>query len=103
MIAPPAGMADALATPNRRHMREILQFVAKRPATALLRSRRDGYDASRDGTEITQPEVRMALGRRNEERQAEFWVATQRLPSSPGHVFYQKLNGLLSEAGFDEW
>lgn len=45
----------------------------------------------------------MALGRRNEERQSEFWVATQQLPRSPGHVFYEKLNGLLAEAGFDEW
>jgi len=45
----------------------------------------------------------MALGRRNEERQSEFWVATQHLPVSPGHVFYEKLNGLLAEAGFDEW
>lgn len=45
----------------------------------------------------------MALGRRNDERQGEFWVATQRLPSSPGHVFYDKLNGLLAEAGFDAW
>jgi transposase len=45
----------------------------------------------------------MALGRRNEERQGEFWVATQHLPTSPGHVFYDKLNRLLAEAGFDEW
>lgn len=45
----------------------------------------------------------MALGRRNKERQAEFWVATQQLPTSPGHVFYEKLNGLLAEGGFDEW
>src|SRR5438034_6304075 len=45
----------------------------------------------------------MALGRRNGERQGEFWVATQQLPTSPGHVFYEKLNGLLAEAGFDEW
>jgi transposase len=45
----------------------------------------------------------MALGRRSEERQGEFWVATQQLPLSPGHVFYEKLNGLLAEAGFDEW
>src|SRR5579872_423064 len=45
----------------------------------------------------------MALGRRNGERQAEFWVATQKLPTSPGHVFYEKLNELLAEAGFDEW
>lgn len=45
----------------------------------------------------------MALGRRNDERQSEFWVATQQLPVSPGHVFYRKLNELLAEAGFDEW
>jgi transposase len=45
----------------------------------------------------------MALGRRNEQRQGEFWVATQQLPTSPGHVFYEKLNGLLAEAEFDEW
>lgn len=45
----------------------------------------------------------MALGRRNEERQGELWVATQQLPTSPGHVFYEKLNALFDEAGFDEW
>lgn len=45
----------------------------------------------------------MALGRRNAERQAELWVATQELPTSPGHVFYEKLNRLLAEAGFDGW
>lgn len=45
----------------------------------------------------------MALGRRNHERQGELWVATQGLPSSPGHVFYEKLNCLLAEAGFDAW
>ena len=45
----------------------------------------------------------MALGRRGGERQEEFWVATANLPTSPGHVFYEKLNGLLAEAGFDAW
>jgi len=45
----------------------------------------------------------MALGRRNDERQGEFWVATQHLPVSPGHVFYRKLNELLAAANFDEW
>lgn len=44
----------------------------------------------------------MALGRRKRERQA-LWVATTDLPKSPGHVFYDKLNALLSEAGFDRW
>jgi transposase len=45
----------------------------------------------------------MALGRRDSERQGEFWVPTDRMPRSPGHVFYQKLNRLLAEAGFDRW
>jgi transposase len=41
------------------------------------------------------------------ENQQELWVATQDIPKSPGHPFYQKLNRVLSEAGFDrkvqEW
>ncbi len=45
----------------------------------------------------------MALGRRNAERQGELWVATQELAQSPGHVFYDKLNRLFAEAGFDAW
>ncbi len=43
----------------------------------------------------------MALGRRNEERQQEFWVATQDLAQTPRHVFYDQLNRLLAEADFD--
>ena len=42
----------------------------------------------------------MALGKRKDEQQ-EMWVATTSLPKSPGHVFYQKLNGVLAEAEFD--
>lgn len=45
----------------------------------------------------------MALGRQGGDDQQEFWVATNELPKSAGHAFYQKLNGLLSEAGFDEF
>lgn len=44
----------------------------------------------------------MALGKRKREEQ-ESWVATSDLPTSPGHPFYQKLNGLLAEAGFDAY
>jgi transposase len=29
------------------------------------------------------------------------WVATQELPRSPGHVFYEKLNRLLADGDFD--
>jgi transposase len=46
--------------------------------------------------------VVMALGKRKPEQQG-LWVATTELPKSPGHPFYQKLNGLLAEAGFDKW
>jgi len=43
----------------------------------------------------------MALGRRREEQQQEFWIATSDLPRSEGHIFYRKLNQLLSEVEFD--
>jgi transposase len=45
----------------------------------------------------------MALGRRSREQQEEFWVPRDRMPKSPGHVFYRKLNHVLAEGGFDEW
>ena len=45
----------------------------------------------------------MALGRRKRERQAELWVPSADLPRGPGHPFYEKLNELLAEAGFDEF
>ena len=45
----------------------------------------------------------MAMRRRAEERQGGLWVATQALPCGPGHVFYERLNGLLAEAGFDRF
>ncbi len=41
----------------------------------------------------------MALGRRKTERQETFWIGAGDLPQSEGHVFYRKLNELLSEAG----
>jgi transposase len=45
----------------------------------------------------------MALGRRNVEQQGELWIPAAQMPRSPGHVFYQKLNEVLTEAGFDRW
>lgn len=45
----------------------------------------------------------MALGRRRAERQGELWVSFDQLPKSIGHVFYEKLNGMLLEAGFDRF
>ena len=45
----------------------------------------------------------MALGRRKKERQQDFWIATEDLPRSEGHIFYRKLNELLREADFDSF
>ena len=42
----------------------------------------------------------MGMGRQGGS-QSGMWVATTELPRSPGHTFYDKLNQLLAEAGFD--
>jgi transposase len=44
----------------------------------------------------------MALGRR-EGSDREMWIATNRLARSPGHPFYERLNRVLDEAGFDRF
>src|SRR5271170_437052 len=44
----------------------------------------------------------MAMGKRKP-RQESFFIATDQLAQSPGHPFYQRLNALLAEAGFDRW
>ena len=44
----------------------------------------------------------MAMGTRKQpEQQEELWIATTSLPRSAGHPFYERLNELLEEAGFD--
>src|SRR5207245_233141 len=47
----------------------------------------------------------MAMGRRAEQRQAqeEFWIAHTQWPRTVAHAFYQRLNQLLEERGFDEF
>ncbi len=42
----------------------------------------------------------MAMGRQ-EQRQGDLMMAWDELPRSPGHVFYDALQKLLVEAGFD--
>jgi hypothetical protein len=44
----------------------------------------------------------MAMGRRKA-RQESLFISTDRLAQAPGHPFYQKLNALLDDAGFDRW
>ena len=45
----------------------------------------------------------MAMGKREAEQQQNLFVTHDKLPRSPGHVFYRKLNRLLAEGGFDRW
>jgi len=45
----------------------------------------------------------MAMGKREGEQQQDLFITHEKLPRSPGHVFYRKLNQLLSEGGFDRW
>jgi hypothetical protein len=42
----------------------------------------------------------MALGRQGD-RQGDLVVTWKEMPRSPGHVFYDRLQGMLIDAGFD--
>jgi len=44
----------------------------------------------------------MAMGtRKGRERQQELWIATSDVVRTPGNAFYDRLNGILDEHGFD--
>ena len=43
----------------------------------------------------------MAMGKQQTERQEDLWIVAADLPKGPGHPFYQRLNQLLAEHGFD--
>ena len=45
----------------------------------------------------------MGMGKRADSLQQEFRVATESLACAPLHVLYDRLNGLLAEAGFDRF
>jgi transposase len=45
----------------------------------------------------------MSMGKREAEQQQDLFVTHDKLPRSPGHVFYRQLNRLLAEGGFDRW
>jgi hypothetical protein len=47
----------------------------------------------------------MAMGRRMKQRQeqTEFWIAHTELPRTVAHPFFERLNQLLEERGFDEF
>jgi hypothetical protein len=43
------------------------------------------------------------MGKRGRENQESLFIATDRLPKAAGHPFYERLNQLLVEAGYDTW
>jgi len=45
----------------------------------------------------------MAMGRRETQRQAPLWVASQEMVKGPGSPFYARLNAALAASGFDQW
>jgi transposase len=45
----------------------------------------------------------MALGKRKRERQETLWIPTGQVAKSPSHPFYQRLDGILVEHGFDDF
>jgi transposase len=45
----------------------------------------------------------MAMGKQKREKQAGMWVTVNELPRPVSHPFYEKLNGLLAEHGFDDF
>ena len=45
----------------------------------------------------------MAMGKKKGRQQEDLWVATSELPRTAGHPFYERLNGLFNEHGFDDF
>lgn len=43
----------------------------------------------------------MSMSKREGETQSDLWIPTTELARSPGHPFYERLNKILAEAGFD--
>ena len=45
----------------------------------------------------------MAMGKKKRRQQEDLWVATSELTRTAGHPFYERLNGLFNEHGFDDF
>ena len=43
------------------------------------------------------------MGKKKRRQQEDLWVATSELPPTAGHPFYERLNGLFNEHGFDDF
>ena len=43
------------------------------------------------------------MGKKKRRQKEDLWVATSELPRTAGHPFYERLNGLFNEHGFDDF
>lgn len=43
------------------------------------------------------------MGKREQQEQGQFWIATSQLPTSAAHPFYEQLNRILDRHGFDDY
>jgi transposase len=78
--------------------------VARAPGGVRFRAR---YLLSQEGIDSIDPAYyapAMAMGRRKDRaRTPGLWIATNELPPTGGHPFYQRLNQVLDTHGFDEF
>jgi transposase len=45
----------------------------------------------------------MSMGRKKDrEKQQDLWVAASEIVTTPGHLFYERLNTVLNEEKFDQ-
>jgi transposase len=45
----------------------------------------------------------MAIGKRKRKRQETMWIPTGEIPAPPAHPFYQRLDSILKQHGFDNF
>jgi transposase len=91
-------------TPPVRTRAHIVARVARAPGGVRFRAR---YLLSQKGIDWIDPAYytpAMAMGRRKDRaRTPGLWIATNELPPTGGHPFYQRLNQVLDTHGFDEF
>ena len=89
-----------------RRLRETVEVVRREPVPLRRRRPTSLWQKSIDRSRPESTEWRrlggMAMGKKPAARQpSPMWVTTADLPTSAGHPFFERLNRVLEEAGFD--
>src|SRR5512146_1593055 len=59
------------------------------------------YNSASNQTHAVREDPQMAMGTREQQGQASFWIATSDLPKSAAHPFYEQINQVLDSHKFD--